>query len=801
MLLLARTAFTILFFLVSVSRLMAQEATAVFRVTDAQKTPIAFATVVVLPMPDSANKHQGITDSSGSIAFALSLSRPYLVRITAVGYQPLEKSILSKDTKTVFHFTLAEISKTLNNVVVNATRPLMRQEDDKTIVDPEQLAASSTNAYEILEKTPGLFMDQDGNIYLNSTTPATIYINGREQKMSTADVAAMLKSLPPGSIASIEILRTPSARYDASGSGGIVNVVLKKGVRIGLTGSISMGLNQGHYGNQFAGININNNNGRLSSYVNLQYSRRNNFEELETNRIFSADSVLWQQAFTRYPTASYYAGFGASYSVNRKWELAYDGRGSINLSRNRSTNISELRKRSTGEVGGGNEADVRNRGASFHVSQSFSLKAKLDTIGSEWTTDLSHTYAPNNLEQQLHTSFFAPVFFESSSDGDIQNRLQFFSAQSNLVKKLPRKFTVESGIKTTQVLFRNSTDYFRQYANDRIRDNSRSGSYRYRENISAAYLQASKNISGVIIKAGSRLEHTFMNGRQLSPVDTAFRLSRTDLFPYIYISRSLMQIAGYDLRAYLVYRRTTSRPAYEYLNPSVRVVDPYLFESGNPSLRPQFTKNYEANISVDERPIVAIGYNDTRDIFTQVVYGADTSRSVSYRTYDNLGRSRETYLRGLGAIPPGKRYFFVVGTQYNHNFYEGQYEQKPLRYKRGSWFVFTYQTFKLTPLTQITLQGFARLKGQVQFYELSALGALNLSLTQQLMKKKLTLTLNATDVFYTNQYEFVLNQGSINAFGARKNDTRRFGLNLRYNFGLRKKEEATNMFQLEPEGK
>ena len=262
-----------------------------------------------------------------------------------------------------------------------------------------------------------------------------------------------------------------------------------------------------------------------------------------------------------------------------------------------------------------------------------------------------------------------------------------------------------------------------------------------------------------------------------------------------------MQIAGYDLRAYLVYRRTTSRPAYEYLNPSVRVVDPYLFESGNPSLRPQFTKNYEANISVDERPIVAIGYNDTRDIFTQVVYGADTSRSVSYRTYDNLGRSRETYLRGLGAIPPGKRYFFVVGAQYNHNFYEGQYEQKPLRYKRGSWFVFTYQTFKLTPLTQITLQGFARLKGQVQFYELSALGALNLSLTQQLMKKKLTLTLNATDVFYTNQYEFVLNQGSINAFGARKNDTRRFGLNLRYNFGLRKKEEATNMFQLEPEGK
>ena len=137
---------------------------------------------------------------------------------------------------------------------MTSKRPLMRQEDDKTIVDPENLALSSTNAFEILEKTPALFVDQDGNIYLNSTTPAKVYINGREQKMSTADIATMLKSLPPNAIATIEILRTPSARYDASGSGGIVNVVLKKGVRIGLTGSANVGFNQGEYGNRFIGV-------------------------------------------------------------------------------------------------------------------------------------------------------------------------------------------------------------------------------------------------------------------------------------------------------------------------------------------------------------------------------------------------------------------------------------------------------------------------------------------------------------------------------------------------------------------
>jgi hypothetical protein len=346
------------------------------------------------------------------------------------------------------------------------------------------------------------------------------------------------------------------------------------------------------------------------------------------------------------------------------------------------------------------------------------------------------------------------------------------------------------------VRFNNSTNYFRQFNGSRAKDNNRTGAYRYNENINAAYLQASKNISGIILKVGTRLENTNMKGDQLLPSDTSFTLHRTDLFPYIYLSRSVMNIAGYDLRAYLVYRRTISRPAYELLNPSMRYVDQYLFETGNPTLRPQFTKNYEANVSVNERPILAIGYNDTRDIFNQVVYQSDTSRSLAYRTYDNLGSNKEMYFRALGAIPPGKRYFFVVGTQYNHNYYEGLYQNKPLSYKRGSWSIFTYQTFKITPLTQFTLNGFARFKGQIQFYELSTFGALNMSLSQQLLNKKLIVTLSANDILYTNKNEFTLQQGTVNASGFRKSDTRRFGLNMRYNFGFRKREES-NIFNIE----
>lgn len=750
--------------------------------------PVSAATVVVWPVADSTARQTKISDSTGHVEFQLA-PQLYAVRITSVEYAPLEKTISVRPDATSFRMVMQAQASELNSVVVTARRPLMRQEDDKTIVDPEPLANASTNAYEIMEKIPGLFVDQDGNIYLSSTTPARVYINGREQRMSAADIATILKNLPPNAIASIEILRTPSASYDASGSGGVVNVVLRKGIRIGLTGSVNGGFNQGRYGNQFLGLNLNNSSGPLSSYLNVQVSRRNSFEELTTDRLFAQDTALNQDALTKYPANSYYLGYGINYSAGEKWELSYDGRLSYNEGRTNSANQSTIRKISTRQILTDNIAFINNQQANFSISQGLNAKYKIDSAGSEWTTDLSFSYSPNNTDQQFTTNYMLPLPFTTHGDARIENRLTFFSGATNYLKKLRGNITLETGLKATATRFENSNRYYRGKDGSRTIDGIRTGAYNYNENINAAYGQVSKTLGTIVIKGGVRLENTNMRGRQLVPRDTSFSINRTDLFPYLYLSRSIMKIAGYDLKAYLVYRRTIIRPAYENLNPSPRYIDPYLYESGNPTLRPQFNQNYEANISVDERPIIAVGFNETKDIFNQVVYQADSNRSQAYRTYVNLGKNRETYFRALGAIPPGGKYFFVVGVQFNYNHYEGFYENKPLGFKRGSWRFFTYHNLRLSPNTQLSMYGFLIKKGQLQFYELSDFGQLGMNLSQQLLNKKLTVTLNAQDLFYTNQNDFVLTQGSINATGTRRADTRRFGLNLRYNFGFRKRDE------------
>ncbi|HEY6502488.1 MAG TPA: carboxypeptidase regulatory-like domain-containing protein, partial [Chitinophagaceae bacterium] len=336
--------------LVFTAALHSQETPARIRVVNTKKEPVPFATITVTNRIDSLLSEKKVADSSGSATFRLSKGVQYIISVSAINYQPQEKRITFTANQNAFIFSLESSAKTLGGVVVRSSKPLMRQEDDKTIVDPENIAATSTSGYEVIEKTPGLFVDQDGNIYIASTTPATILINGREMKMSTADIATMLKSLPPNAIQSIEILRTPSAKYDASSSGGIVNVILKKGVKLGMTGSVTAGMQQGTYGNQFAGFTLNNNDGKKSSSLNVNYSRRNSYDKIITDRLLAPDTMLSQDAFTKYTADVYFAGYSIAFPVSKKWDLDFSTSGSLNDFNNSTDNKSYIKKVSSQQL-------------------------------------------------------------------------------------------------------------------------------------------------------------------------------------------------------------------------------------------------------------------------------------------------------------------------------------------------------------------------------------------------------------------------------------------------------------------
>ena len=762
-------------------------------VRDNEGAELAGATVQLVRDSDQT-RYLRTTDLAGIARFENLSVGQYSVRVTFIGFQPLEEAVTVSTGHRDFTFRMSEDAVMMKEVVVMVSRPLMRQEEDKMIIDIQGLASISTNTLEILESTPGLLVDQDGGIFLSSATPAMIFINGREQKMSSQDIMTILRSLPPGSVQRIEVIRTPSAKYSASSSGGIINVVLKKGVKIGRFGSVRTGMNQGVYGNRFAGVSLNESGDLSTSYLNFEFSRNEMLEELNSTRLLKPDTSLFQSAETHRRASQGYLGYGISYDASEKLNLGYDGR--INRSVPSSSAINTNTVRTIEDVVLTETVNnTENKSGFMSIRQELGALYRIDSLGSELDTRLSYTFNKNNSAQDYKIDNPASSLPGTSGSGESAQRRHFLQIQSDLTFHLPYSIRMEAGVNSTWQQYGSSSDYSVTRGGIISDDPSRTSSYSYRESISAGYLQASRDLGWqVMLKTGLRMEHTFMKGMQTIPSDTSFITRRADWFPYVYLSRPVLSLGGFELRAYAIYRKTISRPGYESLNPSVRYIDQFFYETGNPGLKPQFTNNMEVNLSIDDMPLFAYGRSYTRDIFSSVIYQDTRDPDVAVRTYDNLGTGRETYFRATGGIPPSKVYFFYLGAQYNFNEYNGVYETESFEYRRGSWRFFTYHSLRFNTGTRITLNGFLMTRGQMNFYEMENYGQLNVSLNQTFFDRKLSLTLSARDLFRTMVTNFRLNQGSISSYGSRYSDSRRFGINILYNFGIPAKKEKEKSF-------
>jgi iron complex outermembrane recepter protein len=758
------------------------------------KADTAAVTLQLYLLPDTVLVTGKVTNSDTTV-FSVKPFSKFLLRLSSVTFENAEKIISITDKPVTTAFVLKRKNTTLGDVTVVAKKPLIKQEDDKTIVDAEVLANSSTNAYEVLEKTPGAIVDQDGNVYLASTTPATILINGREMKLNSADIASLLKSLPAGSVSKIEILRNPSAKYDASGSGGMVNIVLKKGVKLGTNGSINMAYFQGVYATKTIGFNLNKGSGKINSYLNYQFTSRNNFEELNSDRLVRTDSTLLaQRSYTTYPTVNNYLNGGIDIQFTPKFSAGYDLRMSYADGKSYALNGIDISKYPYPTVFGRNASDINNSNKTTYIGTNLSGKYKIDTTGSEWTAQVDYNYYNNRNDQSYKNNYYLPARPAVTGDGINKNDKNIFVFQTDLTLKFPKSLTLETGFKATISNSQNSSNYFKDTGtNIRFVDAFQTNTFRYSEKITAAYVQVSKTFAGFTIKPGLRLETTNINGRQLIPKDTTLSLNRTDIFPYLFIKHKLFKMFGFPLIGNAIFRKSIRRPYYEVLNPYPKYIDQYLFDVGNPKLKPQFTTNYELNVTFDNIPVIALGINNTKDIFSNVTY-QDNATKIAYRTYDNLGKNKEFYAKVIGGLPPGGKYFFYVGALYNYNHYTGFYDGQPLDYKRSSWTFFMFQEFKVTPKFTINMQGFMRTKGLQNLYELNTFGGLFVSANKSILNKKANIILSVNDLLQTNRVTFSLQQGTISAQGQRINDTRRIGLTFRYNFGIKPKEENKKSF-------
>jgi hypothetical protein len=763
-------------------------------VLDKEKNPLVAALVTIKNIADSEEENH-FTESNGKVILNQIAYGKYPIEISYLGFETITDTLTIDKSSQNFRFVLEASGQVIEEIKIVGKRPLLRQEGDKVIIDPEPLLGFSTNTLEVLEATPGLLVDPEGGIFLNNANPASIQINGREQRMATQDIMNMLRSLPPGNILKIEVLRNPSAKYDAASSGGIINIVLKKGVKLGQYGSVNAGTNQGDEGSYFGGFSFNNTGQKSGFSFQLNYNHNAVAEDFSSQRNTLNTPTLRQVNDNTRINDNFFASLGYDYTLKNDHQLSYFGtfQGNLNTLSSAQTNTYEQGL----ETIFSSNNQINNRNPFYSHRHDLGWLKKLDTIGSEIDGKLSLGQSFFDGKQEYVFDQIIPFPETFTGNGDIVNNRNFLTAQIDFTKKWDKIILLEAGLKGDIQQFENRTDFYLPGSSGNVQDTTRSNRFNYSDNIFAAYTQLSRDIIWKItVKAGVRAENTNMLGEQKFPSDTSFTVNRTDFFPYLFLSRDLFKIAGYPLKAFAIYRKTLNRPSYQNLNPAIEILDPFNYSSGNPALAPQFTHNYEFNISFDDNPIFAIGRNYTTGIISNVLYEDPNQPDITYNTFDNIGQSKETYFRLVGAVPPGGKYFFVVGTQYNHSEYEGLYNGQPISFSRGSWRFFTFHNWKITKTWRLSMFGFLLAKGQQNFLELENFGQLNLTLNKSFLNDRLQISVFGRDIFRTMENRFVLDQGGILFEGARYSDNQRWGMTMRYSFGMNQKKEQGNIFNM-----
>ncbi|HWN89298.1 MAG TPA: TonB-dependent receptor, partial [Chitinophagaceae bacterium] len=297
------------------------------KVTDEQQKPIEGATAELLRTKDSSLVKVAISNKSGLIEFENIRFGSYFIKTTYVNHERSFSSIIdlsaTNNAVTINDVILKPAAKELQTVQVTGRKPFIQQMTDRIVVNVENSVINAgSSAFDVLERSPGVLIDVNDNISMRGKTGIIIYLDGKPSPMSGADLVNYLRSLPSNAIERIELITNPSARYDAAGNAGIIDIRMKKDQRFGTNGSFTAGYGQGIYPKANTGINFNYRNKKVNLFGSYNFSYRMGLNHLLLDRNFYTDGQFTGQDlkdnFTKIPLYLNTVRFGADFYPNKK---------------------------------------------------------------------------------------------------------------------------------------------------------------------------------------------------------------------------------------------------------------------------------------------------------------------------------------------------------------------------------------------------------------------------------------------------------------------------------------------------
>jgi len=629
-------------FLLTAFSLNAQQITG--NITDKQKKPVTASTVTLLQAKDSAMVKLSTSDKDGNFVFQNIKTGRYRVRASHIGYTNTYSAAFDYDAKNSYAVPFLEINpapKELQAVVVTSQKPMIEVKADKMVVNVEgTINATGSDALDLLRKSPGVIVDKDDNITMGGKNGVQIYIDGRPSPLTGKDLSEHLKTIQSSMIESIELITNPSAKYDAAGNAGIINIKLKKNKALGTNGSANAGYNIGTYAKYNTGVSLNHRDKNMNLFSSYNFNKSMNENNIEINRSVLDTSFDQRTTFISKPTSHNFKA-GMDYFINKKSTFGVLLNGTISNGSFNSNSVTPIAYEPTQTLVkylyAGTQNDFTRNNLNGNINYKYS-----DTSGHDLNMDAdygtfkirSDQYQPNYYYDATGINQTSQVIYQMLAPSDIN----IYSFKTDYEQNF-NKGKLGIGGKISYVTSDNDFQRFNVFTTGKLKDTLKSNLFNYKENINAVYFNYNKPMKGWIMQFGLRVENTHSTGHSsgfkqagssYAPYDSTFDRNYTDFFPSAAITFNKNPMSQWNL----TYSRRIDRPAYQSLNPFEFKLDEYTFQKGNTQLTPQYTNSFGISNTFKYKLNTSLNYSHVKDVFTQIIDTAD--RSKAFITQKNL---------------------------------------------------------------------------------------------------------------------------------------------------------------------
>jgi hypothetical protein len=663
---------------------------------------------------------------------------------------------------------------------------------------------AGTTALDVLEKSPGIQVDKDGNISLKGKQGVMVMLDGRPTYLSGTELANLLRGMESSQIEQIEIMTNPPAKYDAAGNSGVINIKTKKNRQKGFNGNVTATMSQGKYSKMNENLSLNYRNNRVNLFGNLSHGRYNNYNQLDIYRRYKNEdettrAIFEQVSYNRNTWNNNNVKIGMDYYLTKKTTLGIVATGFTNPSTENGSNQSFLKNPSsvTDSIVE-SQSHTNQRWSSGAVN--LNMRHAYDSTGRELTADVDFVkYDVTNNQSFINTSFTPTMVkqFEDELLGDIPMKISIYSAKMDYTQPLKKDGKIELGWKSSYVENDSRANYFNVVENESHPDYSKTNYFRYKENINAAYINFNKKLSKKFeMQTGLRFENTNYSGLQWgNPTqnDSSFNKSYNGLFPTVYFKYTADKNNQFGLSA----GRRIERPRYEDLNPFMFFIDKYTYGRGNPYLKPQYTNNIELSHTFKGFLTTTVNYGVTKDMFSEI-FDQEGSYATTV-TQGNIGKRINYGVAMSAQIPVAKWLSSNVYANYNYDKLNGKLTGEDFKVEAGNLTVNLNNQLTFKKGWSAEVSGWYRTKGiwgQIQSYPM---GALTAGVSKQVLKTKGSVKMTVRDIFHTQPAEGDINFKSTEAHFKSNWDSRQVSLTFTYRFGKQFKVEGPQRRERTPE--